>query len=363
MTDLVTTGPPAIGLRWSQEAERRPDGHLQREFFPASHLHEARGYLHPGIAAAGLLGGTQLTTGLPSRVGGLSMSFEAPVPLGMDLTAVGQRAASDGLWTELQVLDRPDVREEPVRTLARGEIHPPSATPSVPDEGAFRAAASSEVPQPRGHELYRECFVCGQDNPRGLDLRPAWQAPDTVVTAFTPSQEMLEGDLLTPHMSSVLLSCPTLWACAGQLEQIGSPAALLATYEVAFLEDVRGSLQLRTVGLAGEPEDGLLHGRSALIGEDGRLYATATASWQTVDRLPAREPGRPEAARTDSVFKGGRPETGSDPDYGQPLPGRRETPGPRSERVDHDDRDAMGLPVDQSDPSAPRRSLTEREHG
>lgn len=79
-------------------------------------------------------------------------------------------------------------------------------------------------------------------------------------------------------MVAAQLSCPTLWACHQQLEAVGGAAALLATYEVRFFAEVPGSVQLRTVGMAGEPTDGMLHGTSALIAESGEVDAVAGAS-------------------------------------------------------------------------------------
>lgn len=363
MTDLVATGPPALDLRWGQAVEERDDARYERRFFPPTHLQEADGYLHPGAAAAAVISAAESSVDRPDAIGSVAIRFEAPIPLGKDLDAVVGLDEDGSFTVDVQVREDPDLEADPFRIAARGWIDPrPPGT--LPDEGRFRALATVAVPEKVEHELYAGCFVCGQANTQGLALQPGWHAPDTVVSAFAPSEDMAVDDTLPTTMVATLLSCPTLWACREQLDAMGAAAALLADYEVRFFAEVPGSVQLRTVGLAGEPTDGMLHGTSALIGEDGRVYAAAWASWQATDEVPAREPGHPDPVHEFSPVKGGRAERHSDPSWGTSLPGRRETAGPRSERPgDHDDRDGMEAPMTPRDPAAARRSLTDRGDG
>jgi len=357
MTDLVVTGPPALDLRWGQTVHERDDARYERRFFPQTHQQEADGYLHPGIAAAALISAGESSVDRPDAIGSVAIHFEAPVPLGMDLAALVGLDEEGSLDVALRIMEDPDREAEPFRIAARGWVEPRPAR-AIPDEGRYRALATVPVPEKVDHDLYARCFVCGQANTQGLALQPGWHAPDTVVTAFAPSEDMLVDGVLPRTMIATLLSCPTLWACADQLESAGAAAALLSSYEVRFFAEVSGTVQLRTVGLAGEPTEGMVHGTSALIGEDGRVYAAATASWELTDDVPAREPGRTDPVREFSPMKGGRAERHSDPAWGTPLPGRRETAGPRSERPgDRDDRDAMATPIGRPDPAEPRRSL------
>lgn len=62
------------------------------------------------------------------------------------------------------------------------------------------------------------------------------------------------------------------------------------------------------------------------------MYASATGSWILVDAVPDRDPEGPVPADALMPLKAGRPEERSRDDWGEPLPGRRESPGPRSER-------------------------------
>lgn len=357
MTNLAVQGPPQLDLRWGQRSEERTDGRLQRAFHPRTEHQEADGYLHPGVTAAAVIGAAQMTVGLPAPLRSVAIDVRAPVPLGMDLAAVVDPTRDGGPTVELRVLERPELEDEPWRTAVHGSLDAEGRV-ELPNEGALRSLATVPVPEPQEHELYPRCFVCGQGNGQGLHLLPGWYAPDTVVSAFTASENMAEDGALPPAMVAALLSCPTLWACGSQLEELGAAAALLTTYEVHFLEPASASTQLRTVGLAAPRSDDLLTGSSALIGEDGRVHAVANASWQALDELPGRDPGRPDPARAFHPKKAGRPQERSDEGWGEPLPGRRETAGPRSERPgDHDRRDAMGVPVERDDPSRPSRSI------
>lgn len=357
MTDLPATGPAVLDLRWGKELEQRPDGRLQRALFPRRHQQEADGYLHPGVAAACVIGAVEKTLGLSDRPGSVAVRFDAPVPLGMDLRAVV--GSDDGTpAVRLQVEERPGVWDEPVRDLAHGLVRS-GDDHEVAGAGALRSAAISPAPGGEEHDLYPRCFVCGQSNPRGLGLLPAWQTQDTVVTAFMPGAEMADGEgRVPPTMVATLLSCPTLWACREQLRNLEAPAALLATYEVRLLGTPRAGSSLRAVGLVGEADERSLHASSALVAEEGTLHAVATATWLAIEDVPGREPRRPRPGGAASPLKGGRPEERSPRDWGESLPGRREVAGPRSERPDdHDARETMDVPVAGEDPAEPRRSL------
>lgn len=357
-TDLVTTGPPMMDLRWGQ-TERERDGARERTFRPGAAYQEARGYLHPGVLAAAVLGAARTTIGLPTPVRSVSVALHRLVPLGTELRA---RANENGDDVRIQLFHHGDVgrENEPVELLATGEVlaGDPTAPPNL---GELRSLADVPVPQPEDHDLYAGCWVCGGDNPQGLSLLPGWHAPDTVVTGFVANERMSENGSLSPALTAALLTCPTLWACREQLDVSGTPAAALTSYEVTFLDDAPTTGSLRTVGLAGEPTDELagrptderFRGSSALIAESGAIHAVAQASWIALEEEPAREPGREPPIHEFMPLKGGRPEDHSPEEYGQPLPGRREKPGPRSERPDdHDARRSQDFSHRSTGPDA-----------
>lgn len=342
MTDLPTTGPPALTLKWGQETVER-DGRLERAFYPDTALHEPDGYLHGGAAAAAVLSAARLLVPAAGEPTSVALSLREPVPLGDDLVV----SLSDGDGTADVTIGRvlpADRESEVTEDLAFGTVTLDGPR-DADDLADARQLAIVPIPEPQEHELFAGCYVCGQANPRGLQLLPGWHAPDRVVVSFIAQDRYVEGGRkgeVAPEAVCALLSCPTLWAVAGQLDDRPEDGALLASYSVDFHATPRTNTVLRTVAWAGRsgrhtefPEhlaDRQLHAVSALVDEDGTLYATAAATWVTVEEVPAREPGRPAPRYELMPEKAGRPEERSRGGWGVSAPGRRESPGPRSWR-------------------------------
>lgn len=343
MSDLVTTGPPLLALRWGQETSER-DGRRVRAFYPETQHQEPEGYLHGGIAAAALIGAARLLLPVAADVTSVAIALRQPVPLGDDLDV--SLGSGDGDTHQLSI-DRllpPDRTDQALATLAHGAVRL-AGRQAAPDLADVRQLAGVPIPQPQEHELFAGCWVCGQKNPQGLQLLPGWHAEGRVVESFVVDERYVEGGegAVSPVVVAAVLSCPTLWAVAHQLDGRPQVGALLARYEVRFHEQLRPSQVVRAIGFEGgrgrevefgddRDDDRALHGTSALIDEGGRVYATASATWVAVDQLPAREPGSPTPLWREMPLKGGRPEDRSEDDWGVPLPGRRQEAGPRSDR-------------------------------
>lgn len=331
MADLAVTGPPALELRWGHHTVEE-DGRSIRGFFPERAHHEPRGYLHGGLTAAAFIGAARLLTapeGEPSRV---AVALDEPTPLGVDLRVALDASNSSGVTGVIEHVRDPETESEIIFPTVRGEVTFGERAPA-PDHADARQLAAVPVPGAEEHELFPSCIICGQANPRGLGLLPGFHAEDRVVSAFTTDDRLADADgHLSPIVAVALLSCPTLWACRSAIEDRGAPGALLARYEVSIHELPRVPSVLRSVGWAGQHDDRRLRAESGLVDEDGRVFVTANATWVTVDEVPDRDPDGPAPRRSRMPEKGGRPERRSDADWGEPLPGRREAPGPRSQR-------------------------------
>ncbi len=341
MTDLVTTGPAMQQLRWGQQRLDRDDGRHERRFMPQGHHHANPGYLHPGVLAAAVLDAARVNEGLPRTVASVSVAMQRLVPLGGELRMVTRRT---GDTVQTEVLHHGDAGSEadPIHHVAVGEVR--GGAPPLPAQlGELRSLATVPVPEPTSHEPHESCFVCGADNPQGLQILPGWHAPDTVVSAFVANEGMARDGHLDPAMTAAVLSCPTLWACKEDLDANPADGAVLTDYEVRFLRDAPVPRTVRTVGLRGACEDDILRGLSALVDEQGIAHAAASGTWHLVGETPAREPGRPTPLPEQRPLTGGRPEEHFAAG-GRSLPDRREAPGARSERVGDDDRrDAIGV--------------------
>ncbi|MBW3578547.1 MAG: hypothetical protein KY462_12560 [Actinobacteria bacterium] len=345
MTDLVTTGPPLLELSWGHHTTERDEGSLERAFYPATKYHKAPGYLHGGVAAAALVAAGRLL-GLDAQPPtSVAVSVRRPVPLGDHLQVVLRPGDEAAHQATIQRLLPPDLETDTVERLVEGVVRFGGYEPA-PDLADARQLAAVPKPDAESHELFADCWVCGQDNPEGLQLVPGWFADGRVVSRLIADERYAEGGPAAPAVSPLLicamLACPTLWACREQLGARPEPAATLVDLDVHFHADARPSTVLRTVGFEGasgrslefeaDDPDRYLHGVSALVGEDGTIYATAAGTWVAVAEVAEREPGRPTPAREFMPTKAGRPEERSSEDWGEPLPGRREMPGPRSDR-------------------------------
>lgn len=364
MTDLVTTGPPLLELRWGQFADAETgdsdgDGAVERAFYPASHYEGPPGYLHPGVLAAAVLGAAATTGGLPAPTASVSVAAHRLVPLGGDLRAV---VATEGgtVRVELHHHGRAATEDDPIDLLATGEVRGGEPTPP-PDLGALRSVATVPIPEEQGDPVLAGDFVADGDHPRGLGLVPGWHAPDTVVTAFLASDQMAEGGVLSPAFVAAVLASPTLAATRDEVVTLGA-GALLTDYAVTFLRDAPASGALRTVGLAGPTDADTVRGTAALLSEAGDVYAVAQASWTVVDEVPTREAGAEPPASEFLPLRGGRAERAPEGE-GQPLPGRREAPGPRSERPGDHDRREVHAPAQSGSGPAGARSTVEQDHG
>lgn len=256
MADLIVTGPPALELRWGHHVTEE-DGVRLRRFFPETRHQEPRGYLHGGLAAAAVLGACRLAIPAAEPASDVSVRLERPTPLGTDLRVGVSRDGTDAAAV-IEHLRDPETQDELVQRTARGRVRFAGRT-DEPDLSDARQLAAVPVPDEEPQELFAGCVVCGHDNPRGLGLVPGWHAEGRVVARLVPDGRYAEdgvGGTLSPIAVAAMLSCPTLWACRHHLEAADRDAALLASYEVRFHADPRIPAPLRTVGWAGEPDEG-----------------------------------------------------------------------------------------------------------
>ncbi len=333
MANLVVTGPPILGLKWDQLRREEETGRA-RDFYPESRHQEAPGYLHAGLASAALLDAAARLYAPPQSPTFVAVELLRLTPLGHSLRIAVEQTGNGYFRGVLQNLLAPSREADPVEVAVISEIGFEGPEPA-PDFADLRELALVPVPEPQEHELFAGCFVCGQDNASGLRFLPGWHADGRVVTSFYADERFTEGERkgeFSPLIVCSFLSCPTLWANKHLLDETGRTGALLTDYAVRFHTSARVGTNLRTIGIAGEPDSDTLRGVSALVDERGQVFATASATWRVVDEIPAREPGGPTPAREEMPLKGGRPEVRSPDGWGLPLPGRREDPGPRSER-------------------------------
>ncbi len=138
-----------------------------------------------------------------------------------------------------------------------------------------------ELPHTRG------CFVCGEANPMGLNLR-FHSDGQTVHTRFVPGAEhigfrgVMHGGLIGTVLDEVMV-----WAVGVGTKRF----SFCAEMTVRFLAPARPGTELEAVGLLVEDRRGrVFHARGELRAVDsGGLLATSTGKYLPVpaDQLPA----------------------------------------------------------------------------
>lgn len=154
----------------------------------------------------------------------------------------------------------------------------------VPERVSWAAAVAAAERFPSHEHPFPACLVCGQEHPRGLQLRPGpVEGRDLVAALWEPSQEHAVDGRVRPELVSAALDCPQLWAL------------MLHAPPTATERVVTSMLETRLEGevLAGEPHvvigwpigrDGArwLAG-AAVFGPDGGLRASGMQTAAVVD--------------------------------------------------------------------------------
>jgi uncharacterized protein (TIGR00369 family) len=123
------------------------------------------------------------------------------------------------------------------------------------------------------------CFVCGEANPIGLNLR--FQTEGHIVrTHFTPRPEHI-GFKQVVHggIAATLLDEIMVWACAVQTKQF----AYCAELTVRFLSPLRpGQEVLATAELTANRRNKIFEAKGEIKDRDGKLLASATGKYLPV---------------------------------------------------------------------------------
>jgi len=132
----------------------------------------------------------------------------------------------------------------------------------------------------------RSCFVCGEANPAGLNLR--FETDGRLVqTRFVPRAEhvgfrqIVHGGLVATLLDEIMV-----WACAVQTKRF----AFCAELNVRFLNPVRPNEAVVATGeLVSNRRHKLFEARAELRDQSGRALATATGKYLPIQTADAAE--------------------------------------------------------------------------
>lgn len=271
-------GPASLELRIGTEVDI-VDGAVRRRFRTPAHLHGPTGVLQGGLAAGFLAEAAALADRIGAPLTSIDARLRRPTPLGAELAVdVRQTAAA-----------RFDVRTlAGADELVAGTVEFAGHDP-VPRVADLVELGSVPIPAPVAQDRFPDCWVCGPDNPDGLHLLPAWHAPDMVSIPWIPD-DALAGDRGQLHrlVVAAVLDCPTVWAARSGWEDAGFAGALLAGYHLGMFADAPVGEPLRVVARLDAVDGRKIRARSALVDEDGIVYAVASAFHLGVAELPRR---------------------------------------------------------------------------
>lgn len=129
------------------------------------------------------------------------------------------------------------------------------------------------------------CFVCGESNPLGLNLR--FQSDGLIVrTQFIPRPEHIGfKDVIHGGILATLLDEIMVWACAVQTKQF----AYCAEMNVRFLQPARPAQILTAIGELTANRRRILDAKAELRDAAGEIIATSTGKYMPIPQTVVDE--------------------------------------------------------------------------
>lgn len=279
----LPAGPELLGIRFDADAHVA-DGWLVRRFTAPIGLDGPPGILQGGLAAGLALSFARAADRFGAPPTAVDARLHAPTPLGRELEA-RVRATDTVARYEVETFDG-DTR------LTSAEVELAGHDPS-PRAFDLQELAHVPLPEPEPQHAFPSCIVCGPEpvHPAGQRLHPRYHGRGAAVIPWIADEELGdERGVIDPLMVAAVLDCPTVWASIHHVHELGHTGALLAGYHLRLFRDAPVMEPLRTVARLDEADGRKLHTRSALVDDDGVLYAVASAFHVSVAEVPSLQP-------------------------------------------------------------------------
>jgi uncharacterized protein (TIGR00369 family) len=131
----------------------------------------------------------------------------------------------------------------------------------------------------------RSCFVCGESNPAGLNLR--FETDGRIVrTRFVPREEhvgfkqIVHGGLIATVLDEIMV-----WACAVQTKRF----AFCAELNVRFLNPLKPNEQVTAIAELVADRKRIFEPKAELRNAAGMVFATATGKYLPIKDVDAAE--------------------------------------------------------------------------
>ena len=149
----------------------------------------------------------------------------------------------------------------------------------------------------------RSCFVCGESNPIGLNLR--FETDGRIVQArFTPRKEhvgfreIVHGGLIATLLDEVMV-----WACAVGTKRF----AFCAEFAVRFQKPLKPQEEVLAIGELIADRKRIFEAKGELRTASGTVVATATGKYVPIKEIDAREMAGDFVQGTATLFFGTNP--------------------------------------------------------
>lgn len=245
------------------------------------HLNGPPDVVQGGIAAGMLLSAARAVDrfGAPTTV--VDARLRAPTPTGTTVRAFVSRMDTATYAVETRLDDS---------VLVTGTVELAGHDP-VPRVADLTHLATVPLPEPTPQHTAPTCWVCGPDNPHGLHLHPGWTPDGSIVQGFIPSDDLADDrGRLDELVVAAVLDCPTVWCSQSHLDSLGMRGAVLGGFHLRYFADAPVGEPLRIVATLDEADGRKLRARSALLDEDGTVYAMAAAFQYAVPDMPGVPP-------------------------------------------------------------------------
>lgn len=289
MTTWLAAGPPALGIAIGVDADL-DRGWLVRPLRVGAALDGPAGILQGGLASTVATAAARTADPFGAPLTSVVARLHAPTPLEQELT-IALRPAEGVARHEVEIRDA-DTR----LVSATVELAGRDPAPSVPD---LVELATGKLPPQQLQHTYPTCFVCGPDNPHPHALRctfgyvrdDAVALPWLVEEALAaPRDPRARGEFVAhvdPIVVGAALDCPGVWAATPALGAAGFAGCLLAGMEVRWYRDAPIYEPLRLVARHDELDGRKVRVRTALVDEDGTVFAVASALHIAVHEVPS----------------------------------------------------------------------------
>jgi hypothetical protein len=280
----LDAGPADLGIELGADATVSADGWLVRELRAAPGLDGPPGILQGGLSAGVAIAIARAVDRFGAPLTSVHARLHAPTPLGRRLQARVRPA--DGTARHLvETRDGDTLLMSAEVELAGHEVAP----------RAYDLLELATVPIPPAvpQLAFPTCIVCGPEpvHPLGQRLHPRPYGDEAIVTPWVADEEL--GDdrgMIDPLIVSAVLDCPTVWASMAYIRSLGHVGALLADYRVQVFHSAPVMEPLRTVARLDAGQGRKIRARSALVDEDGTVYAVAAALHVSVGEIPRLGP-------------------------------------------------------------------------